>query len=104
MWEYIIPAVASIIIAIIEVRAANDRKAMKNKEECAEKRADIRAEESRLAMRTQEATLQLGIATANALTDDHNNGDVERAKVAAEEAQDEYNEFLQKVASKTITK
>lgn len=111
MAQYIIPAVASIIIAIIEFYAAKDRKAaaidrecVKKQEERAEMHAKLRAEESRLSMKMHDASLQLCIVTANALTGGHNNGNVERARIAASEAQDEYNKFLQEIAANTITK
>ena len=111
MAQYIIPAIAGIVIAIIEYFAARDRKEaakdreyVRRQEERMEQNAKLRAEESRLSMKMHEASLQLCIVTANALTGGHNNGNVERARVAADEAQSEYNAFLQAVASKTITK
>jgi hypothetical protein len=97
MWQYIIPAIASIIVAIVEYFAAKDRKAVK-------RHAEIRAEESRLSMKMHDASLQLCIVTANALTGGHNNGNVERARIAAREAQDEYNDFMQRIAAQEITR
>lgn len=108
MGEYIIPAAAGIIIAIIEYFAVKDRKKATNAIKCQEEKVDnyakVRAKESQLAMRMYNACLDLSIATANALTDGNNNGKVEKALAAAEEAQNEYNEFLQRVAAKAMTK
>lgn len=103
MGEYIIPAAAGIIVAIIEYFAARDRKAVKRQEEIAEAHAKVRAEEIQLSMRMHDTSLQLSIAAANALGC-HNNSDVDRALAAARKAQDEYNDFLQRIASKEITK
>ena len=97
MWQYIIPAAATVMVAIVEALAARDRKR-------ANLREDRRAEESRLSMQMMSATLQLAIVTANALTGGHNNGNVERARKAAEEAEQEYNTFLQRLAASEIAK
>lgn len=97
MWEYIIPALATITVAVIEALAARDRHAAKRREE-------RRAEESRLSMQMMSATLQLAIVTANALTGGHNNGNVEKAKTAAEKAEHEYQQFLISVASQEVSK
>lgn len=104
MWDYIIPAVAAIIVAIIEAIAAKERRAIKKKSDLLEQRAARRAEESRLSMQMMYATLQLSIVTANALTGGHNNGNVAKAKEAAEKAESDYQEFLQKVASEAMNK
>ena len=100
MMEYVIPALATIIIAIIEAMAAKERKETKKQNEKSEARANIRAKESRLSMQMMSATLQLSIVSANALTNGHNNGNVERAKTAAEHAMQEYEQFLQGLAVK----
>lgn len=97
MWQYIIPALATITVAVIEALAARDRHAAKRREE-------RRAEESRLSMQMMSATLQLAVVTANALTGGHNNGNVEKAKTAAEKAEHEYQQFLISVASQEVSK
>lgn len=92
----IIPAIASIVVAWIELRAAKDRKT-------AEERAKAREREARLSMKMQDANMQLTIVTANAVTGGHNNGNVEAAKRAAEAASAEYAAFLREIAAKEIT-
>ena len=111
MAQYIIPAVATVIVAIIEALAARERKKSKDEREAAKlerdeaaKRGKARMEESRLSMKMMSATLQLSVVTANALTGGHNNGNVERAKAAAEDAEHEYQAFLQRVAAEGINK
>lgn len=95
MWQYIIPAAATVMVAIVEAIAAKGRKDSKDKEM-------RRQEEMRLSMQMMSATLQLSVVTANALTGGHNNGNVERAKAAAEKAESEYQAFLQDTSAHVI--
>ena len=104
MWGYIIPALSAIMVAIIEWIASKDRKREKDYKNEVEKRAELRARESRLSMEMMSATMQLSIVTANALTGGHNNGNVEEAKKSASEAQKNYKKFLEEVAAKEISK
>jgi DNA polymerase III delta prime subunit len=104
MGQYIIPGVFTLLVAIIEAIAAKERKDTKKENEKTEQRAALRAEESRLSMQMMSATLQLSVVTANALTGGHNNGNVEAAKEAAEEAMTEYTAFINKIASKEVSK
>lgn len=104
MAEYIIPAAAAILVAVIEAIAAADRRRMKQNREKTAERETNRAEEARLSMQMMSATLQLSVVTANALTGGHNNGNVEAARLAAETAQVNYEAFLQKVAAKEVAK
>lgn len=95
MWKSILPYVASIVVIIVEAIAAKGRKDAKEKEK-------RRQEEMRLSMQMMSATLQLSVVTANALTGGHNNGNVERAKAAAEKAESEYQAFLQETSAHVI--
>lgn len=104
MWQYIISGIFAVIVAIIEVAAARERK---KTQRFTEELADImarRAEESKLSMQMMDATMQLSIVSANALSGGHNNGNVEAAKEAAEKAQEEYQNFLRKVAAEAMNK
>lgn len=103
-WSYIIPAIATIVVAVVEALAARDRKQAKIDREKATERAKRRETESRLSMQMMDATLQLSIVTANALTGGHNNGNVEKAREAAEKAQAQYDDFLKDVAAHQIAK
>lgn len=102
MSQYIIPGVFAVVVALIEAAAARDRRATKKEKEEEAKRAKERMEESRLSMKIMDATLQLSVVTANALTGGHNNGNVEEARKAAQDAQKEYNQFLQRVSAEEI--
>ena len=55
-------------------------------------------------MKMLDATLQLSIVSANALTNHQNNGNVERARAAAQAAQIEYHDFLQEIAAHEVSK
>lgn len=102
MEQYIIPAVAAIIVAVIEAIAAHERRQSKEEKEHAVHREQRREEEMRLSMRMMSATLQLSVVTANALTGGHNNGNVERAKDAAEKAETDYQAFLQRTSAHAL--
>ena len=103
MVEYIIPAAAAVVVAAIEAVAAVERRAEKEHRAKSESAAELRAEESRLQLQMIEATLQLSIVEANALTGGHNNGNVERARNAAEQAETAYNEFCQRIAKQKVS-
>ena len=104
MWEYIIPAISAIVVAAVEAVAAKDRKRAKKREETLKRHEQQRAEETRLAMAMNSATLQLCVVTANALTGGHNNGNVERARQAAQQAEAEYDAFVQRLAANQVAK
>ena len=104
MWQYVIPAVATVVVAVVEAIAARERKAAKTDKEKQDARETRRAEESRLSMQMMSATLQLAVVTANALTGGHNNGNVQAAREAAHKAEVEYQAFLMRVAATEVSK
>ena len=68
----------------------------------AENREKRREKEALLSMAMMDATMQLSIVSANALTNGHNNGNVEEARKAAQKAREDYERFLREVASQSI--
>lgn len=100
----VFPVVGTIIVAIIGKNATKAQEEQKQKDDKVEEQAKMRERESRLSMKMIDATLQLSIVVANALTDGHNNGNVERARAAAEAAQIEYHTFLQDIAAHEVSK
>lgn len=100
----VFPVVGTIIVAIIGKNATKAQEEQKQKDDKAEEQAKMRERESRLSMKMIDATLQLSIVEANALTGGHNNGNVERARAAAEAAQIEYHAFLQDIAAHEVSK
>jgi outer membrane protein TolC len=69
-----------------------------------ERRAALRQKESLLSLRMMDATLQLSIVSSNALTGGHNNGNVERARQAAQKAAADYEDFMRDVTAHEINK
>lgn len=104
MHEYLIPAIAAIVVAAIEYAAVKERKEAKKERERTLARAAIREKESLLSMQMMDATLQLSIVTANALTGGKNNGNVARAQEAAKNAMDAYTDFHDELTAHTINK
>ena len=100
----VLSSLTMIIVAIINTRATQDRKVTEERNRKADELASKREKESRLSMQMMDATLQLSVVTANAVLGGHNNGNVERAKQAAEKAQAEYLQFLQEIASHEVAK
>lgn len=92
-----ITAVATIIVAFV---GANIRRSNARMEE----RAKLRQRESMLSLKMMDATLQLSIVTANALTGGHNNGNVKRARDAADAAAKEFEDFMREVTAHEISK
>ena len=97
-------SVTMIIVAYINYRAVQDRKKNEERDKKTDEIAVRREKESRLSMKMMDATLQLSVVTANAVLGGHNNGNVEKAKQAAEEARAQYLNFLQDIASHEVAK
>lgn len=104
MWQYIISGIFTVIVALIELRAAQDRKKQKEDVERQKRHEAERAEELRLSMTMNHATLKLCVVTANALTGGHNNGNVEQARQAAKDAEEKYDGFLKELGTKQVAK
>ncbi len=88
----IISGIFAVIVVWIEVRASRDRK---RTEEC----AAIRAKESKLAMKMQDANLSLSLATAVAVERGELNGEMKTAREKARTAQEEYDDFVHELES-----
>lgn len=87
---------AAAIITWLYKRETNRRKKQAEK---IEKRASIRAEESRLAMRLMSANTSLAVATGLALKEERVNGKMDIALAEAGNAQAEYFSFVNGIAS-----
>lgn len=104
MEQYVIPGLFTVLVAIIELIAAKDRKQSKKDNERLKRHEQQRAKETKLQMEMNSATLQLCVVTSNALTGGHNNGNVERARQAAKDAEDAYNAYIQELAANQVAK
>jgi hypothetical protein len=92
----IISGIFALLVVLLEVRVARDRKQT-------EKRAAVRAKESKLAMKMQDASLSLSLATAIAVERGETNGEMKTARDKAQIAQDEYEDFVRELASEQAT-
>ena len=92
----IISGVFALLVVWLEVRMTRDRKQ-------SEKRAIIRAKESKLAMKMQDASLSLSLATAIAVERGETNGEMKAARDKAKTAQEEYEDFVHELASEQAT-
>lgn len=98
MWaQYIIPAIATIIVAIIEVRGAKERKHT-------EERAKRRAMESRLSMDLMFSTSEMCDVLCIALKGGHIDGNVDEARATASKAREAYRDFLREQAATQVSK
>jgi hypothetical protein len=88
--------IISGVFVWIELRATRDRKQT-------ERRAAVRAKESKLAMKMQDANLSLSLATALAVERGETNGEMKTAREKAKTAQEEYEDFVHDLASKQAT-
>lgn len=104
MEQYVIPGLFTVMVAIIELIAAKDRKQSKKDQERLKRHEQQRAKETKLQMEMNSATLQLCVVTSNALTGGHNNGNVERARQAARDAEEAYNAYIQELAANQVAK
>jgi hypothetical protein len=92
-----IAALSAITVAVVEKRAARERKTT-------EKRAERRAKESRLSMDMMYASCSLAMDTATALRDGHTNGTLEGNLKQAAEAKSAYEDFIRNEAAYAVAK
>lgn len=107
MEQYIIPALAAIVVAIIEAIAAGERKQAKKDRRAAEiaaakekshreQQEQAREEMLLLLIQSTRASIALGEATAHALQRGHTNGDTEAALEYATRVKHEQKDFFAK--------
>ena len=97
MAQYIIPAIAAIIVAIIEVRGTRERKRT-------DQRAARRAQESRLSMDMMFTNSEMCDVLCIALQGGTINGNVEQAREQAAKAREAYRSFLRDQAANQVSK
>ena len=93
----LIAAASAITVAVIEKRAARDRKST-------EKRAERRARESRLSMDMMYAACGLAMDTAKAMKEGHTNGTLEGDMENAIKARSAYEDFIRDEAAQAVAK
>lgn len=106
-------AFSAIMVAVINRRSkkAEDRfiereerleKYEQEREKREEAREKIGRRERMLLLEMVDANAQLSFVSANALTNGHNNGNVERAREAFEKAAEKYEAFKREVAAEAL--
>ena len=93
----LIAALASIVVAVIELRASRDRKRT-------EARAERREEESRLSMDLMLTTSEMTDVLCIALQGGQINGNVEEARRKGKDAREAYRAFLRNQAAHQVAK
>ena len=99
-----VEVICAVIAAAATVICAYLTKHVSAQSTRAEKRQALRREESLLSMEMMDATMQLCIVTANALTGGHNNGNVERAREASKAASEKYRQFMRETTAYEVGK
>lgn len=97
--QYIVPAAAAVVVAIIEAMAAKDRNAAKKSKESEEAQQRAHEELMLQLIKGTWAAIALGEATAKAvqrIPDAHCNGDMHDALNYAASAKHDLKEFLAK--------
>lgn len=94
MAQYIIPAVAAIVVALIEALAAWDRKKAKTEKAKAEQREKAREELLIHLVQNVTAAIALGEASARALQRGYTNGDTKAALEYAGKVKHQLKDFL----------
>lgn len=96
MEQYIIPAVAAVIVAVIEALAVRDRRAAKKEKAHRDEQEKAREQLLLLLVSSTAAAIALGEATGHAMQRGHTNGDMEAALEYAAKVKHEQKEFLSK--------
>lgn len=97
MEQYLIPAIASIVVVIIEAIAARDRKHTKEDRE-------TRQKEFRLSTDMILAISEQCDVLCNALQGGKSNGNVEEARKQAKAAREAYTTFLRDQAASKVAR
>lgn len=97
VWAAAIAAIASVLVAVIEIRGQRDRRR-------SEARAERRERESRLSMDLMIATSEMTDVLCIALQGGKINGNVEEARKKGSAARDAYRKFLADTAAHQVSK
>lgn len=109
----VLAAFSAVMVAVVNNRSQKAAKRAEEREEATmefererdkreEKRSRMRQRETMLILQMLDATAQLSDVSANALTNGHNNGNVERAREAFAKATEEYEAFKREVAAEAF--
>jgi len=91
----------AIVVAIIGGMFAMDSRKRKKHCDEADKRAELRKEESLLAIRLMSASVHVGIESAKAIRDQRANGELTVAIEQAQSTERVYEDFMRKVTAES---
>lgn len=94
MWQYIIPAAAAVVVAVVEALAARDRSRAKKEKAHQAEREKAREELMVLLVESTGAAIALAEATGHAMQRGHTNGDMEAALEYAATVKHKQKDFL----------
>ena len=94
MEQYLIPAISTVIVAIIEAIAAHERRKIKKANKADEERNKDQQELLILLVQSSGAAIALGEATAHAIQRGHSNGDMEAALEYATDIKHKQKDYL----------
>ena len=96
MEQYIIPAVAAVIVAVVEALAVRERRKAKKEKEIAAEHEKAKEELLITLVQSTRAAIALGEATAHAIQRGYPNGDMEAALEYAAKIKHKQKDFLAK--------
>ena len=102
MWQYIIPAISVVAVAIIEALAQRERRTYKRERESMEQQQKKRVEDEYLSMQLMDANIDYSRAIAIAVIEGRTNGEMKRAREKADKAQEAYTQFIRRAAAETF--
>lgn len=94
MAQYIIPALAMVVVAIIEAVAIRDRKRAEKEKAHQAEREKAREELMILLVESNRAAIDVAVATGRAMQRGHTNGDMEAALEYAVSIKHKQKDFL----------
>lgn len=98
----VIGALQAVTLAVVKGMFDKGERSHKKEQEKLERRADVRAKEGLLSMKLVNANIDLAVATALAVKNNHCNGEMEAALAASKSAQREYYDFINRIANEQI--
>jgi hypothetical protein len=93
-----ISSLSTILCAIIAYRNEQNSKIAKQQREEDEKQRQRRVEESMLSLKLMSASCALAVGTAMAVKRGYANGELDAGMAAVKEAQQDYEDFLHRIA------
>lgn len=96
------PVLIAIITGLFSIKQAKMEKEISARYDNFADKIELRKKESLLSMKMASANTKLTIGVAMALKTGHANGEIEEGLKAVQEAENEYKNFLRKVAVDSI--